>query len=102
MGRPSEKYYELMTAREATKKELSEIKSIQVEFVKHSKLERKIIKIEKDIDSIKSTDGPKAEKINFILRIVRVSILIFTLNNLVILENDTFLVCTKLKAHLYL
>jgi hypothetical protein len=43
----------MLESLQEAKKELSSIKSVQTEFVKHSKLNRQIIQLEKDITSKK-------------------------------------------------
>lgn len=55
--------------------ELAGIKSIHVEFVRHSLLSRKIIKIEKRIETIQAEYKPKALRVKNVFRILRVSIL---------------------------
>ena len=55
-----------------TKIELSRIKSVQLELVKHSKLSRALIKYEKDLEAIQSQYAPKALQVKKIFRIIRV------------------------------
>ena len=72
MKRPSQ---ELLTATadlNTTRIELCEVKSVQLQFVKHSKLSRKAIKLEKQIEDIKFAQIPKLTKVKNILWIVRV------------------------------
>ena len=70
-GRASDKYLKLKKDLFVKNEEKKGIKSMQQEFVRHSKLERDIIAIEKQIDAITANEGPKSEKINFILRTFR-------------------------------
>jgi hypothetical protein len=68
---------ELVTANNdlvATKLELCTVKSVQLELVKHSKLTRKMIKLEKQIETIKESQLPKVNRWNYILRVSRVRI----------------------------
>ena len=53
LARPSKKYYDLLDEKDRTEFELKQIKSLQVEFVKHSLLSRRIIKLDKDIEVIR-------------------------------------------------
>lgn len=46
-----------------TRLALCKVKSIQVEFVKHSKLSRKALKLEKDIERVKELQVPKIDRI---------------------------------------
>lgn len=55
--------------------ELASIKSVQLELVRHSKLERKVIKIDKELETLKGSQQPKADSSRKILRVVRVSLL---------------------------
>ena len=58
----------------ATRIELCEVKSIQLQFVKHSKLSRKAIKLEKQVEDIKLAQVPKLIRLRNILWIIRVSV----------------------------
>ena len=53
MAKPSKKYKELISSKNVITSELKEIKSLQLEFVRHSLLSRRIIKIDKEIDESK-------------------------------------------------
>ena len=53
--------------------EVASIKSVNLEFVRHSLLTRKVIKIEKRIEVIQSEYAPKAIKVKNFFRICRVS-----------------------------
>ena len=55
-------------------KELAEIKSIQLELVRHSLLTRKVIKIDKDIEKLQEKLIPRAKKVKQFFRILRVSL----------------------------
>lgn len=54
--------------------------SVNQELVKHSLLTRKIIKVDKDIETIQSEYAPKATKVKNFFRICRVSFSTFGLN----------------------
>eukprot|EP01040_Poterioochromonas_malhamensis_P001193 gene1193-1266_t len=51
--------------------ELSTIKSIQLELVRHSKLERNLIKIDKEIEKLKASQIPKEKKMKSYFQIGR-------------------------------
>lgn len=51
--------------------ELAQIKSIQLELVRHSKLERKMIKIDKEIEGLKANQIPKEKKFKSSVNIAR-------------------------------
>lgn len=53
--------------------ELKSIKSIQLELVRNSKLERKVIKCDKEIESLQSEQQKSAEKVKYYSWYVRVS-----------------------------
>lgn len=57
-----------------TQAELATIKSVQLEFVKHSLLTRKLIKTEKQLESIQSLYLPKLLKVRRYMRILRVKL----------------------------
>lgn len=52
--------------------ELAKIKSVQLEFVKHSLLSRKVISIEKKIENIQVLYAPRLLRVKKIFRILRV------------------------------
>ena len=56
-----------------TQLELAQIKSIQLELVRHSKLERNLIKIDKEIEKLKASQVPKEKKMKSYFQIGRVS-----------------------------
>lgn len=65
---------ELKQAREeklALQSELATIKSVQLEFVRHSLLSRKVIKLEKQIDEIAVRQGPLRIRVQRALQILR-------------------------------
>ena len=53
--------------------ELRSIKSVQLELVRNAKLERRIIKIDKEIEQLTKQQTPKVEKTRKMLRYLRVS-----------------------------
>lgn len=57
-----------------TKQDLCKIKSIQLELVKHSKLTRRLIKLEKQTESIKEEQAPRVAKWQYIMTVARVII----------------------------
>ncbi len=76
-GRPSQKLYILQNQKFEASKELSQIKSVQLEFVKHSKLTRQVIKFEKEIEALQLTHGPRFKRVKNTFRIVRVRMHLF-------------------------
>lgn len=56
------------------KAEVSAIKSVQLELVKHSLATRKVIKIEKEIEAIKESFIPASKNMKNSFRIVRVGL----------------------------
>ena len=52
-------------------KQIATVKSIQLEFVKHSKLSRQNIKIEKEVEAIKEEQAPKSKLIKTVLQVTR-------------------------------
>ena len=50
----------------------NQIKSVQLEFVKHSLLTRKLIKFDKEIEKLQFNHGPVAARVKKIMRISRV------------------------------
>jgi hypothetical protein len=53
--------------------QLSDIKSVQLEFVKHSLLSRKKIKLEKEIENLQLEQAPKVRRVKRFGRIVKVN-----------------------------
>ena len=72
MGAPPSKLYELENQKAAVQIELSSIKSVQLELVRNSKLERQVIKLSKEIETLKASQEPKGQKARYYLRIARV------------------------------
>ena len=56
-------------------REIAEIKSVQVEFVQHSLLKRKEIKIDKRIELLESQYMPRYLRVKYFARIARVLII---------------------------
>jgi hypothetical protein len=77
LGGPSSKIFELEDQKAAAQIELASIKSVQLELVRHSKLERQVIKLDKEIETLKASQAPKGQKIRSTLRTVRVSVILF-------------------------
>lgn len=72
LARPSSEVTKLEDSKIEAQLELAKIKSVQLEFVKHSKLSRSIIKIEKQLEAIQAQYLPKAQKVRRYLRGIRV------------------------------
>ena len=70
--------------------ELAEIKSVQLELVKHSLLTRKVIKLDKQIEKLQSEFSPKIKKVKSIGRIARVSVVMTFTNYIVSLTLHIF------------
>lgn len=71
-GKPPDKLRQLLEQKAETNLELADIKSVNLEFVKHSKLSRKVIKIEKEIETIQLTSAPRIKKVKYVSRVFRV------------------------------
>ena len=70
---------ELKQVREeklALQAELATIKSVQLEFVRHSLLSRRVIKLEKQIDEIVEKQGPLRIRVQRALQILRLCVYI--------------------------
>lgn len=81
--RPPEKYLQLVDAKDSTSAELKEIKSLQNDFVKHSLLSRRLIKLDKEITSIRDGQTPKIKLLSTIGIAVRILVyVIFCLYHL--------------------
>ena len=63
---------QLETDKYIAQSELAKIKSVQLEFVKHSLLSRKVISIEKKIENIQALYSPRLLSVRKIFRIIRV------------------------------
>ena len=79
LARPSSEANRIASEKLAAQVELRTIKSIQVELVRHSKLTRKVIKCDKELETIQATYAPKAQKVRSIFRTLRVSTLLILL-----------------------
>jgi hypothetical protein len=73
VARPSDKLRKLEAEKFETSLELAAIKSIQVDLVRHSKLKRKAINLEKEIDKLQAETAPRHKKVKQLFRTVRVS-----------------------------
>jgi hypothetical protein len=74
LSKPSDELRLLKIQKAETTLEVASIKSVNLEFVRHSLLTRKVIKIEKMIETITADHAPKALKVKNYLRIFRVSL----------------------------
>ena len=72
LASPSSEIGKLEAKLLETQLDVSKIKSVQLEFVKHSKLSRELIKLEKQIETIKDKDAPKAKQVAYIFQMIRV------------------------------
>lgn len=72
LAQPSAEAKKLELEKYEAQAELSTIKSVQLEFVRHSLLTRKVIKAEKQLELIQSQYLPKVQKVRRYLRIIRV------------------------------
>lgn len=86
LARPSSEANNLEVKILETKIELSRIKSVQLELVKHSKLSRSLIKYEKELETIQAQYAPKALQVKKIFRIIRVGVLFLCQLFLVLLD----------------
>jgi hypothetical protein len=62
-----------MAEKLQAQKEVAQIKSVQLELVKHSLLTRKVIKLEKEIEKLQQSVQPTSLKVKYYSRIIRVS-----------------------------
>ena len=72
LAQPSAEAKKLEVEKYEVQAELSTIKSVQLEFVRHSLLTRKVIKAEKQLELIQSQYLPKVQRVRRYLRIIRV------------------------------
>jgi hypothetical protein len=72
LAKPSSEANVLEVKKMETQIELSRIKSMQQEFVKHAKLSRLVIKYEKELETIQAQYAPKALRVKKTMRIIRV------------------------------
>jgi hypothetical protein len=73
LARPSSEILKLESDKFDAQAEVAKIKSVQLELVKHSKLTRSIISIEKKIENLQAAYYPRLLLVRKICRIVRVS-----------------------------
>ena len=73
LARPSSKVIQLESDKYDAMAELGKIRSVQLELVKHSKLTRKVIAIEKDIEKLQAQYFPRLLKVRKVFRVLRVS-----------------------------
>lgn len=73
LARPSDEVNKLESDKYDAMAEVAKIKSVQLEFVKHSLLTRKVISIEKKIETLQAQYFPRLLRVRKIFRIVRVS-----------------------------
>lgn len=71
VSKPSDKIRENMVKKAEYQVELSTITAIQVDFVKHSKLTRNIIKLDKEIEQLQREYAPRVTKTKSIARFIR-------------------------------
>jgi predicted RNase H-like nuclease (RuvC/YqgF family) len=72
VAKPSNKIQKLKDEKFALNLELAKIKSIQASLVQHSKLNRKVIKLDKEIEKLEIETGPKHKKVKKLFRFIRV------------------------------
>lgn len=68
-------YYDKEKDLADAKRELATVKSIQLELVRHSRLSRRVIKIEKEMEQIQQSHAPLSAQVKQILRIARVRLI---------------------------
>ena len=76
LARPSDEIRQLNQQKAEASAELATIKSVHVEFVRHSLLSRKVIKLEKRIETIQMDYAPKAQRAKGIFRTIRVRVVV--------------------------
>lgn len=72
LARPSSEVMKLESDKFDAMADVAKIKSVQLEFVKHSLLTRKVISIEKKIEQLQALYFPRLLKVRKIARITRV------------------------------
>jgi len=72
LNKPSSEQALLQRQREDANAELASIKSVQLELVRHSKLTRKIIKMDKQIEDLQAGNAPKFQRARRVGRISKV------------------------------
>lgn len=73
LARPSSEVMKLEADKFDAQAEVAKIKSVQLEFVKHSLLTRKVISIEKKIEGLQAQYYPRLLFVRKVCRVVRVS-----------------------------
>lgn len=73
LARPSSKVIQLECDKYDAMAEVGKIRSVQLEFVKHSKLTRKVIALEKEIETLQAQYFPRLLKVRKVFRVLRVS-----------------------------
>jgi len=71
VSKPSDKIRENMVKKAEYQVELSTITAIQVDFVRHSKLTRNIIKLDKEIEQLQGEYAPRVSKTKSVARFIR-------------------------------
>jgi cytoplasmic iron level regulating protein YaaA (DUF328/UPF0246 family) len=72
LARPSTEIINLESDKYEAQLDVAKIKSVQLEFVKHSLLTRKVISIEKKIEQLQALYMPRLLKVRKVFRIIRV------------------------------
>lgn len=75
---PSDELHEILQERTKLHIELSNIKSIQLQFVQHSKLSRQIISLDKKITKHRENQSHSLTKLKHAFLLIRVNILYFS------------------------
>jgi hypothetical protein len=73
IARPSPQMARLEIDKREAQVEVAKIKSVQLEFVKHSLLQRKVISIEKKIELLQLQYNPRLQAVRKVFRVLRVS-----------------------------
>jgi hypothetical protein len=69
--KPPNQIAKLQAEKFELQQELATIKSVNLEFVRHSLLSRKVIKIEKSIEGVKESQAPKIMRVKGFFRVLR-------------------------------
>jgi hypothetical protein len=80
IARPSPQMAKLDIDKREAQVEVAKIKSVQLEFVKHSLLQRKVISIEKKMELLQLQYNPRLQAVRKVFRVLRVSFLMRTAN----------------------
>lgn len=73
-SKPPKEIQQLLEESRQIKADVASIKSIQLELVRHSKLTRKLIKVEKELERVKSEQTPIVDKWRTITKYARVCV----------------------------